>query len=166
MVGLTGHHIDVSVSTLRELSLGEFFGDAKGHRLSPALLDVFLPDRKNFLLQQLNAPLCPCQHRFHFLQDDAIRLKAKAIEQSTRTTLGSQSPTEHESVVRAELARAGIMLPVAEANDLRPQVVRFEAAKLAQGDLRREHAFRAAAVATMLRNEPPRQTVTGSFRVH
>jgi hypothetical protein len=165
VVGVTGHHIDVLVTSLRELS-GGMFGDGKGHRLSPALLNVFLPDRKTFLLRQLNAPHCPCEHRFSVLPDAAERLKARAIQDSVRASSGSRPPAEQDAILRGELERAGIRLPVVEAGDLRPGMVRFAAAQLAQGDLRREHVLRAAELMKTLGSEPPRRTVSGSFRVH
>jgi hypothetical protein len=165
VVGVTGHHVDVLATSLRELS-GGMFGNGTGHGLSPALLNVFLPHRKDFLLRQLNAPECPCEHRFAMLSDQAVRLKARAVQDSVRAASGSRPPAEQEALLRTELTRAGITLPVVEPGDLRPGIVRFEAAPVARGDLRREHAVRTTELLKLLASEPPRRTVTGSFRVH
>jgi len=66
-------HVDtLPASSLPELAANPAaFPSALGQVISPALLDFFLPDRKNFLLKQLNDARCNCVNRFHFL--DAAR---------------------------------------------------------------------------------------------
>ena len=50
-------HVNTNVPNVRpELAANPAaFGAGLGQQISPALLDFFLPDRKNFLLGQLNA---------------------------------------------------------------------------------------------------------------
>lgn len=181
-------HVDV-----RPIPLPEF-GGGQGQQISPALLEFFLPDRKNFLLNQLNAARCNCQPRFRFLDvarqrvaleiDNRVRtqftsriaaLDQRLMElQMTKATEGLASLTreraslvaEREKALIAELGRKGITLPDGELLDLKPQVMRLKAARAANGVIAREQALRVAEVNRLLAQEPPRLTVTGSFRVH
>jgi hypothetical protein len=73
---------------------------------------------------------------------------------------------EEEEGVRAKLRGAGMSLPLSSLADLKPQAIYLEAAKLAQGDAVRERSLRADELNKILAQEPPRRTVTGSFRVH
>jgi hypothetical protein len=54
------------------------FGTGSGQPISPALNDVFLPARKNFLVSQLNKPQCLCTNNFAALPD-IPRLRAERI---------------------------------------------------------------------------------------
>jgi hypothetical protein len=163
------------------------FGAGNGQPISPALKDFFLADRKNFLLQQLNLKRCPCRPRFRFLtpqlrqrafdiearvhkqfaerlgqldkqsaeldvdaKKDTPRLRAQLLEQRERILV------EREKALATELARANIRVPEAEMLDLRPQTL----------NLGRTPAARTAALNELIKREPPRRTVTGSFRPH
>lgn len=73
---------------------------------------------------------------------------------------------ERDKVLVDELQRAGIKLPDDQGLDLRPQSMKLRAASAAKGDPRRTAVLRIQEVNQALLAEPPRRTVTGSFRVH
>lgn len=64
----------------------------------------------------------------------------------------------------AELRKNGIVLPENGTENLKPQVMRLKAASPAGGVSARESALRTEEVNRILREEPPRRAVTGSFR--
>jgi hypothetical protein len=156
------------------------FGPGLGQRISPALLDFFLPDRKNFLLGQLNAPRCTCVPRFRFLTPD-LRLRAFDIEakvhgdfvkrlEEIEKRSDEDDPkalaelldardriiAERDRAFASELAKAGIKLPEEEMLSLRATPVRLTTSA----------AERTKAVNELVKKEPPRRTVTGTFRAH
>lgn len=63
---------------------------------------------------------------------------------------------DREKALIAELGRANIRMPKGEMLDLKPRTL----------SLGRTPAARTAALNELLRREPPRRTVTGSFRPH
>jgi hypothetical protein len=164
------------------------FPSALGQEISPALLDFFLPDRKNFLLQQLNSRRCTCIPRFRFLDDahrpfatdvrarvhkqfaprlDAIEQKLLELEGHGEDSQETTAPLlkereavmqEEERAVAAELGKQGIRLPDEEMLDLKPQAMKLRSGANA--------AERVREVNEILAQEPPRRTVTGTFRVH
>jgi hypothetical protein len=191
-------HVDVKPASVRpELAANPAaFGTGMGQTISPALLDFFLPERKSFLLGQLDQARCSCVRRFRFL-DPARRARALELErrvgarfESRLEALGQRiaelqagpAPGEIEAqkvageraslleerdrLLVAELGRRGITLPDAELLDLRPRPLKLRAASRAKGNVALERALRAAEVNQLLRREPARRTVTGSFRVH
>ena len=190
-------HVDIPPSPRPELIANPAaFPGGLGQEISPALLDFFLPERKNFLLGQLNAKRCPCVNRFVFLAP-ALRGKALEIEAKINRQFAERLETlerrsieaelapvaererasgrliearnellaERNRALVAELGRGGITLPEAEMLDLKPRTLKLTAASEA-GDARRAAALRVKKVLDLLRQEPPRRTVTGSFRVH
>ena len=182
-------HVDTNIPNVRpELAANPAaFGAGLGQIISPALLDFFLPDRKNFLLEQLNAPRCPCVNRFIFLTPE-IRVRAFEIEKrvngqfverleelARRAAEIDVDPgedadrgrdaiveerdrilVERDKALAAELSRNGIKLPDAEMMDLKARTMK----------LTESAAARTKAVNELLKKEPPRRTVTGSFRAH
>lgn len=175
-------HVDTNLPAVQpELAANPAaFGPGLGQRISPALLDFFLPDRRNFLLAQLNAPRCACVNRFRFLTP-ALRVRALEIERKVHgqfmkrlEEIEKRSDEDdpkalaelldaHERIVaerdRAlarELAEAGIKLPDDEMLNLRPTPLRLSASA----------AERTKALNELLKKEPPRRTVTGTFRPH
>ena len=196
VVGAGFVHVDVMPSSVRpELAANPAaFGSGQGQEISPALLDVFLPERKNFLLTQLNSVRCTCVNRFVFLDDVRLRLalsieervqksfdpRFEALSRKLTTLKGPSLVTglpqiekEHQVLIQerdrklvAELKQNGITLPDADVADLKPQVMKLKAAGLAQGDVKRERELRIEEVNQILKQDPPRRTVTGSFRTH
>src|SRR6185436_6661473 len=82
-------HVDTRVEPRPELVPPAVYGAGLGQRLSPALLDFFLPDRRNFLVAQLNAPRCNCPRRFRFLTPD-LRARAFDIEEKVHADFASR----------------------------------------------------------------------------
>jgi hypothetical protein len=70
---------------------------------------------------------------------------------------------ERERELQAQLKRVGITFPSASVT-VRP--LRLNAAELAKGNNVRERELRQQQVVGLVRQEPPRRTVTGSFAVH
>jgi len=192
-------HVDVNVPNIRpELAANPAaFGAGLGQIISPALLDFFLPDRKNFLLGQLNAPRCACASRRFLFLDAAVRPRAldletrvhrqfadklAALDQRTLEAMASPDDergtqarllkekqdllVQRETALVAELKRAGITLPDAEMLDLKPQTLKLRAGAQAQGDPRRRGELLTREVNELVKEDPPRRTVTGSFRAH
>jgi hypothetical protein len=189
-------HVDVPTNVRPELAANPAaFGAGQGQEISRALLDFFLPDRKNFLLGQLNAPRCPCRRRFRFLDAARRRLATEidarvqaqfeprfaALDRRAQELQASSKGgeelagiarereglmAEHDKALVDALRQSGISLPDDEALKLKPQVMKLRAAGAARGSAARESALRVEEVNQLLRREPPRQTVTGSFRVH
>lgn len=189
-------HTDVPTTVRPELAANPAaFGAGQGQEISPALLDFFLPDRENFLLAQLNAARCNCRRRFIFL-DVARRRQALEIESRIRAefepkfSVLDQRALELQATNRSgedfvgvsreraslvaerdkalidALRQRGITLPDDEVLQLRPQVMKLKAASAARGSAARESELRISEVNQLLRQEPPRRTVTGSFRTH
>lgn len=195
VVGAGFVHTDIPVNVRPELAANPAaYGAGLGHEISPALLDFFLPDRENFLLGQLNAPRCTCRPRFRFL-DVATRRMAIEIDTRIRkefeprfTALNQRIlelqaenrggedfvglarekanlVAEQNKALTSALQQRGIRLPDDELLDLKPRTLKLRAGATARGSAR-EGDLRTAEVIQLLRQEPPRRTVTGSFRTH
>lgn len=189
-------HTDLPVNVRPELAANPAaFGAGLGHEISPALLGFFLPDRKNFLLAQLNAARCRCKPRFRFL-DATRRGLALEVERRVRTEfepritalnerilqlqaanrseeeferLAKEKATleaEQDRALASALRQRNITLPDDEMLDLKPQTLKLKAASVARGSAAREGELRVAEVNQLLKQEPPRRTVNGSFRTH
>lgn len=74
--------------------------------------------------------------------------------------------SERDKALSAELRRNGITLPDDELLNLKPESMKLKAGGIAKGNAAREAGLRTEEVNRILREEPPRRTVTGSFRVH
>jgi hypothetical protein len=165
----------------------DIYGDGRGQPISPALKDVFIPERLDFLLEQLNAARCLCRNRFLVL-DERFRLRAEeiaervdkrfeprfsALEDLLRAAgtdrrrvaelerSADRLVSERDQQLDAELRREGISMPRDDVQELRPQTLRLEATRRAGGD-----TLRAQEVLQLVKEEPARRTVTGSFRSH
>lgn len=180
-------HVDTPVQVRPELVPPAVYGAGLGQRLSPALMDFFLPDRRNFLIGQLNAPRCACPRRFRFLapelrarafeieekvhgdfvkrleeiekRNDDLDAETREDEPKLRAELLDARESilaERDRVLASELAKVGIKLPDEEMLSLRATSVRLSASA----------AERTKAVNELVQKEPPRRTVTGTFRPH
>jgi hypothetical protein len=163
-------HLGTLPSALPELSNAAFASN-QGHPLSPALHEVFLPDRKNFLVEQLNAITCPCTHRFRTLaataREPALKRQDAVLEQLV------PQAAQWQSLLSERLARSRT-LSLAESLKLdaqRASVSEQQEKKMAE--MRRALGMPAAAlglspqpVARDAALEPSRRTTTGSFRTH
>ena len=189
-------HTDIPVNVRPELLANPAaFGAGLGHEISPALLDFFLPDRENFLLAQLNAARCRCRPRFRFLDatrrglafeiDKRVRtefepritaLNERILEAQVSNRSGDEFDrlekekasleAEQDKAVASALRQRNITLPDDELLQLKPQTLKLRAASVARGSAAREGDLRVAEVNQLIRQEPPRRTVTGSFRTH
>ena len=186
-------HVGTLPEPLPELSSPAFPSNS-GHALSPALHDVFLPDRRNFLVDQLNSVNCPCTHRFlslaataraaassrqamlldtfvpqatqwqTLLSERLARDRAMSLEESLRWDSQRLLITTQQERELANLRRE-LGLP-STATSQRPQPLTLEATKRAGGKLQVERDLRQKEVLSILEQEPARRTTTGSFRVH
>ena len=196
VVGAGFVHTDNPVNVRPELAANPAaFGAGLGHEISPALLNFFLPDRENFLLGQLNAARCLCRPRFRFLdvarRGLAIEIESRvrkefeprlaALNQRIVALQAENRPgedfiglarekenlvAEQNKALTASLRQRGITLPDDEHLDLKPQSLKLKAGIAARDSAARESELRVAEINQLLRQEPPRRTVTGSFRVH
>jgi hypothetical protein len=197
VVGAGFVHVDVPPDIQPELAANPAaFGAGLGQEISPALLQFFLPERKNFLLGQLNAVRCACVCRFQFLPP-LVRARAIEIERGVEQKFterfhaldrkltdlevrpvqerrGLEQLLQERTQLLAErdkaritaLQSAKITLPDAEVLDLRVRPMRLKAGAAAKDDPLRASALRLREVNELLLREPPRRTVTGSFRPH
>lgn len=156
--------------------------------LSPALTDHFLPARKQFFLAQLNRTRCSCNFCFpfterilldkiQFIQEEIDRQFAMRIEElitkmrvtkSNHTRMDLQKHLdklmlERDIQFENKLKANRIKSPVIS---LKPQALNLTASKQAKGNLKMEQRLRQKEIMAILKKEPPRRTVTGSFRVH
>ncbi|HET7731158.1 MAG TPA: hypothetical protein VFK48_14105, partial [Usitatibacter sp.] len=85
-------HVDTAISAapLPEFGASPAFGSGLGNAISPALRDFFLPDRKNFLLAQLNAATCECVNRFRSIANAALRERAIRIQRQVDARLSER----------------------------------------------------------------------------
>lgn len=186
-------HVSPRASNPVELASPTVFGSGAGHALSPALTDVFLPERKNFFLSQLNMGTCPCMHSFRFLPPESARIVLDVQEKVVSTLFSDIDALRAESFVlrkdqspapetkrafeqRAkqledtldkrldeQLASTQLLPP---QPSLRAQVLKLDSVLAAGGKPDLEAAARQKAVLDIAAEEPPRRTVTGSFAMH
>jgi len=165
------------------------------HPLSPALTTVFLPERRRFLAEDvLSQATCPCEETFHSL-NPPLQAKAVTIEEEVTRQLAPEILRENERLKAAlreapgpkraaavqsararvrrleqkrEQARSRalesqhIILPPL-TRELKPQISKVPDAPR---DPEQASVALEKAVQDAIRAEPPRRTVTGSFRVH
>lgn len=164
-------HLGTFPSALPELS-NPAFASNQGHPLSPALHDVFLPDRKNFLIDQLNAITCPCTHRFTTLSAEARELAQK--RQSALLEQFVPQATQWQSLLSERLARSRT-LSLEESLKLDAQRASIsQQQEKAMTEMRRALGMPSVAIGPKPQpltresvvQEPSRRTITGSFRTH
>jgi len=182
-------HVDSNSPSVRpELSGNSaVFGAGFGQVISPALLDFFLPDRKNFLVAQLNAPRCACVP-IHFdffpyrIRNEALAILAATDHQFAakldaidQRALESAAMPEEKRVEPGQLLREREEVLAQRDEALAEQ---FRKAGIAMPDaehldlrpqtmkLRAGAASLTREVNQLLKKEPPRRTVTGVFRAH
>lgn len=185
-------HVRPTLSAPSELAVPTVFGSGQGYDISDALKEAFLPARTQFLLDTLNGRRCLCLHRFQPLKNSA-HMRAVEIQQRLAKRFeprfgalnksmneaadqpavyralerkGVEMQREFDTQLHAELRRVGIKLSDVDLEDTQPQVMRLQAAKRAGGDKKREQALRVSEINDILKQEPPRRTVTGSFAAH
>ena len=163
-------HMETMPQALTELSTPAFASN-QGHALSPALRDVFLPDRKNFLVDQLNAITCPCTHRFTTLPTD-LREPAFKRQDALLEQLVPQA-TAWQSFLSERLARTRT-LTLAESLKLDAQRASIsEQQEKSLAEMRKALGMPSIAIGPSpqpvtreVTLEPARRTTSGSFRTH
>lgn len=164
-------HVNTFTAPLVELSTPAFPTN-RGHALSPALHDVFLPDRRNFLVDQLNAITCPCTHRFNHLTAEA-REPAFKRQDALLEQLVPQA-TAWQSFLSERLARTRTLI-LAESLKLDAQRASIsEQQEKSLAEMRRALGLPSIALSASPQpvsrdavvQEPARRTTTGSFRTH
>ncbi len=157
-----------------------FGGNAGGFDLSPALLSSFLPARRTVLATEVNNDVCDCVRkpdrldaskklRFAELVKQSnlqIRRDLDAARRATITTPETLLKASRTALAEAERARdarlrelgVGFETPTLKADRVVLSSTRLDAAA---GD-----KARRAAIERIVDAEPPRETLTGSFRSH
>ena len=164
------------------------------HALSAALTTKFLPARLTFFVTHYNEDTCPCRlklprippirrNRALLLQQRVIeqfadRINASRLElsrlssskQATRAQVAqarqqlAELEAAQETEILAQLRKAGLPQPNPKT-DLKAQPMNVDV-RSARGDPQKQRLLRDQAVLAAIKSEPPRRTVTGSFRVH
>lgn len=164
-----------------------FSGNTNGFPLSPALIESFLPHRRTQLVDLANQETCDCVplrgiNMFSLLTDkqiEIIRASTKKLQSQLdpfRSAFGPKWPPLQEqwatfakvkAVMRdsersrdAELAATGLEF---EIPSLKPAPVVLSSKYL---DASERVKLKQARIMEIANSEPPRETVTGSLRVH
>jgi hypothetical protein len=158
----------------------QFGGNANGSDLSPALLEQFLPARRTTLTTQVNADVCDCVRKPGRLRDSLISRFNATLERSNaqlRRELARAQASAGDDQLDVLRASRAILLRGEQARrvEIERLGVEFEAPtlKAERIELARERLAPAAlldakraALERILAQEPPRKSVTGSFRSH
>ncbi|MBL0729159.1 hypothetical protein [Piscinibacter sp. HJYY11] len=163
-------HVETQPAALVELS-NPAFASNLGHALSPALHDVFLPDRRNFLVDQLNAITCPCTHRFTTLTAE-MREPAFKRQDGVLAQLVPQASAWQRLL--AERLASTRPLTLAESLKLDAQRASISAQQeKSLAEMRRALGMPPIAIGPSpqpvtrdVTQEPARRTTSGSFRTH
>ncbi|HYD51039.1 MAG TPA: hypothetical protein VEA99_00375 [Gemmatimonadaceae bacterium] len=183
-------HVDVenvSLASQPEFDPANFGGNVNGFNISPALLDVFLPARENVLATNANQPICDCVPKLGVLTPKPLATQLQAIRESSsrleKELAEAQKRFDARERVSSDDARKlleekkGIMNRVQAARDAalaqlgvttkpvapKAEPVNLGATQLAQEKLR---VLKGQKLREIVQAEPPRETVTGSFRPH
>lgn len=140
--------------------------DAAGiHALSPALVDHFLPARRQHLADFLNTRVCLC--RFKGPRVNLPQLEDRVFPRPPRSLqeLRAAETRLKRDLDRDLLRRRLAPLPALDAVPTAPPLD-LPDVRAAGPDLARAAAARTRAVLKIVSDEPPRKTVTGHFRTH
>lgn len=187
----------VHVDTLPMVSLAgqpgfdpaQFGGNSQGFNISPALLNTFLPARRNTLTNLANQDVCDCVRKAGPLpltatlanrhkeilgqsnkklsgelatvrKDFAKKESVKANDLRQLLTRQKAIIAKAETARNTELERAGVKFATPA---LKPEPVILSNERLPADKLQK---LKAKKVNQAVNAEPPRQTITGSFRSH
>ncbi len=185
-------HVDVplvSIAGESGFDPAQFGGNSQGFNISPALLNVFLPARRNTLTNLVNAEVCDCvrkpgrlpvasplviKHREILVQSNKrIKSELAAANQEFRKKPSLNAGDPHllfkqqkaiiakgETARNAELGKVGIQFVTPS---LKPEPVILTTERVTRGQLAK---LKAEKVKEAIAAEPPRKTITGSFRSH
>lgn len=186
-------HVDtplVSIAGHAGFDPTQFGGNTQGFNISPALLTTFLPARRNSLTNLANQEVCDCVRKPagpSVLSPSAIKRHRDIIALSNRQIKSQLAVVDKEFITKpgvkpadlrqhfvqrkaviakaessrnTELQQAGIKF---EDVSLKPEPVILSQQKLSGDQLRK---VKADKINQMLAAEPPRKSITGSFRPH
>ncbi len=185
----------VHVDTLPMVSLAgqvgfdatKFGGNAQGFNISPALLTTFLPARRNTLTNLANQDVCDCvrkpgplsatlvgRHKEILVQsnkklgsDLAATRKAFSQKESVKANDLRQLFMQQKAIIaKAEQARNTEFQSIGikfESPSLKPAPVILSNERLPVDRLQK---LKAEKMDQIVKSEPPRETITGSFRSH
>lgn len=186
-------HVDtplVSISGHAGFDPAQFGGNTQGFNISPALLNTFLPARRNALTNLANQEVCDCVRKPigpSRLSPSVIRKHREIIALSQRqikTQLGGvekefvQIPKAKPADLRQHFARQKAVIAKAETTrnaelqsigiafeevSLKPEPVVLANEKLSADQLRK---LKVEKMNQLIASEPPRKSITGSFRPH
>lgn len=182
-------HVDIATRAFGladGFDVAQFAGNASGFNISPALLTSFLPARRTDLAAKANADICDCVPKLGLFSADKLpklkavldgsNLRLKAALDSSRKRL----PAVPQKVADAARLNAQSLAVLAKgeaerAAQLRkigityePPTLKAEAVTLSPVRLPKENLLKAkqAMLEQIVTAEPPRKTVSGSFRTH
>jgi hypothetical protein len=167
----------------------QFGGNAQGFNISPALLNEFLPARRNNLTNLSNMDVCDCVPKPSLLSINKTLIpKQKVIIGQSNERLKSQLAAANKSFItkrsiktgdarqlfqeqkaiiaktevarNAELDKAGLKLV---PPSLKAEPINLTTAKLPADSLMK---LKTEKLKELVNAEPPRESITGSFRSH
>lgn len=183
-------HVDVftrAFNVADGFDVTQFSGNANGFNVSPALLTTFLPARRTNLVSIANEDICDCVPKPGLVSIDKLanfkdilarsntRIKAdldtnrkaftekaglKAADVSRFVAKSRAVVAKGEAERTAQLKQAGIVL---EPPSLKPEPVVLSREQLSKDALLKA---KQATIDQIVASEPPRKTITGSFRSH
>ncbi len=186
-------HVDtlpmISLAGQPDFDPAQFGGNTQGFNISPALLTTFLPARRNNLVNLANMNVCDCVPKPAVLIPNAVLVaKQQQVLRAASRTLQDELLTARkkfvarpalksgdsrqffleqkaiiakaETVRNSELETAGLKLEPAVS---KPQPVVLSAAAVPRGRLTK---LKLDKLREIVNAEPPRETITGSFRSH
>ena len=186
-------HVDtpplVSIAGQPGFNPMHFGGNAQGFDISPALLNTFLPARRTTLANLANMDECDCVRKSPVLAPKSpLSIRHREIiaqsQKSLRADLAAARkefiarPTVSAADIRQHLAQQRAIIAKAEAArnaELEKAGIEFAQAPvrpqpeiLAKQELPREKLLqlKRQRVDQLVKAEPPRRTITGSFRSH
>jgi hypothetical protein len=176
-------HVDTASRTFGAADAfdpAQFGGNADGFNISPALLGTFLPARRTTLATQLNNDVCDCVRKPDRLRPEFLERFKQLQVRLDKQTLRDLEDAQRQAAGRPQtLLRASRnALSKSEARrdaEVREMGVAFQAVSLKpeRVELSRQRLDGVAllkakreAIERIVAAEPPRKSVTGSFRSH
>ena len=186
-------HVDtlplVSLAAQPEFNAANFGGNDQGFNISPALLNAFLPARENNLVNIANMPVCDCvpkpnllstivaniPKQIRIIRDFSDRTKAELADADKRfNAQGTIKAGDSRKLVqekKAVIANAeAVRNKQLEAEGLVAHAVAPKIEPVALGATRpsadKLKAVKLGKLREIVNSEPPRESITGSFRPH
>lgn len=186
-------HVDtpplISITAQPGFNAIHFGGNTQGFNISPALLNSFLPARRNTLINLTNVDVCDCVRKRGFVPaNSALAIKHKEIIGRSNLQIKNQLTTTKKEFLNKESMKAGdfqqlfmqqkaiiAKVEMARNAELEQAGIKFaapslkpESVILTNRDLPKNELLKLKAekIQQAINAEPPRKTITGSFRSH